>query len=268
MKKVIGKALLATAVVFLTVPSISVAKDIMIVGTGSGSSILRAIGNEFTKINPDISIIVPKSIGSGGGIRAVEQDKYTLGRVAVKLQEKNIKKGLKYLSFAKMPIVFFVNNSVSIKDLTNKQICDLYEGNIKAWKKIDKNAKGRVRIIRREEGDSSLNVLLESLSGFKDIVITKKSKITFSDPSTVDTAIGQKGAIAFGTWPNTKNKDGITVLKINGISATNDAYPCTGELALIYKEKNFSGNLKKFIKFLSTPNARKAIVEAGGLPTN
>ena len=37
---------------------------------------------------------------------------------------------------------------------------------------------------------------------------------------------------------------------------------------LIYKEKNYTGNLKKYIEFISSSAAKKVIVEAGGLPVD
>lgn len=44
------------------------AEKIHVAGTGSGMYLLRDLAEQFNKNNPDIKIIVPESIGSGGAI--------------------------------------------------------------------------------------------------------------------------------------------------------------------------------------------------------
>lgn len=94
------------------------AEVITIVGTGSGSTILKATGAAFSQANPGNSVEVPKSIGSGGGVKAVGSDKAAIGRVARGIKDKEKHYGLTYLPFAKMPIVFMVNKSVGVKSLS------------------------------------------------------------------------------------------------------------------------------------------------------
>ncbi len=238
---------------------------LVIVGTGSGSSILRAIGEAFTNQNPGISITIPKSIGSGGGIKAVGNDEYILGRVARDIQDQEKKYGLRETPFAKMPIVFFVNNSVPIMDITPEQVCGIYDGTTREWEEIGRG-KGKIRVIRREDGDSSLLVLLRAMPGFREITMTRRSKTTFSDPSTVAECARQKNAVAFGTWPNVKNETRVHALKLDGVHPSEHEYPYNGTLSLIYKEKNYNGNLRKFVEFITSTAAEKAIIDAGGLP--
>ncbi len=70
MKKIrmLALALVAVWMVYGVTP-VS-AEEINIVGTGAGVSLLEALGKAFSKMNPNITISVPKSIGSGGGIKA------------------------------------------------------------------------------------------------------------------------------------------------------------------------------------------------------
>jgi phosphate transport system substrate-binding protein len=102
--------------------SAALAEEITIVGTGSGTAILKAIGEAFSQENPGITITVPKSIGSGGGIKAIGRDEYLLGRVARGIKEKEKPYGLTYVSYAKMPIVFFVNK-VSLSRIFQPSKC-------------------------------------------------------------------------------------------------------------------------------------------------
>src|SRR3990172_465422 len=89
------------------------------------------------------------------------------------------------LPVAKMPIVVMTHKSVGIKNLSPKQVCDIYSGKITNWKEVG-GKDGVIKVVRREDGDSSLDVLLKSLPGFKAITITSKSKTTLSDPETIE----------------------------------------------------------------------------------
>jgi len=56
------------------------------------------------------------------------------------------------------------------------------------------------------------------------------------------------------------------VLKIDGQSAADPDYPYVGALGFVCKEKNYIGNLKKFVEFARSEAAHEAIREAGGIP--
>jgi phosphate transport system substrate-binding protein len=240
------------------------AEEITIVGTGSGSSVLKAVGEAFSNHNSGISVSVPKSIGSGGGIKAVGKDENVIGRVARGIKDKEKPFGLTYLPYAKNPIVFFVNKSVGIKDLTTQQVCDIYSGKIVNWKDVG-GKDSKIRVIRRENGDSSLGVLLKSFPGFADIALTPKSKTTLSDPKTCELTQAKADTIAFGTYANARNYN-VDILSISGKSSTNADYAYVGMLALIFKEKNKTGNIAKFLEFATSEAAHAAIKEAGAMP--
>ncbi len=240
------------------------AEEITIVGTGSGMSVLKTVGKAFTLKNPEIRIVIPDSIGSGGGIKTVGNDQYKIGRIARKIKEKEKYYNLTYIPFCKMPIVFFINKSVGIADLTTAQICDIYSGKITNWQAVGgKNAK--IRVIRREDGDSSLRILLEFFPGFADIAQTSKSKTTFSDPSTCQLTERKAHSIAYGTYINARNYD-VDILAINGKKPTAANYPYIGTLAFVFKKKEFKGDVKKFVKFATSVNAHETIKRSGGIP--
>ena len=242
----------------------ALAETITIVGTGSGAAVLKSMGKVFNAQHPDVKVEVPKSIGSGGGFKAVGTDKNVLGRVAREPNEKEKAYGLTYLPYAKNPIVFFVNPSVGIKDLTPKQVCDIYSGKITNWKDVG-GPDAKIRVIRREEGDSSLQVLRKSFPGFSEITLTKKSKTTFSDPSTCELVENKENTIAFGTYANARNHN-VNILTIDGKKVSDPDYLYVGTLALVFKDKNKTGHVDKFIDFATSKAAHEAIRAAGSVP--
>ena len=63
------------------------AGDLSVVGTGDGIDLLRALGAAYTADHPDTNVIVPPSIGSGGGVAAVGSNKEVLARIARPLSD-------------------------------------------------------------------------------------------------------------------------------------------------------------------------------------
>lgn len=240
------------------------AEEITIVGTGSGASVLEAVTAAFTTSNPEVSIRIPASIGSGGGIKAVGTDQAVIARVAREIRDKEKPYGLTYIPFARLPIVFFVNANVGIESLSPQKICDIYSGKVTNWKDVGGHDE-EIRVVRREDGDSSLEVLQSLLSGFKDITITSKSKTTLSDPSTCELIQEKQSSIAFGTYANAKEYR-VKILKIDGRSPMDTDYPYMGTLALVFKEQNKTGSIAKLLEFTASEGARDIIRSAGGLP--
>jgi phosphate transport system substrate-binding protein len=239
------------------------AEEIAIVGTGAGTEIIEELGKAFGKDNAGVTILAPKSIGSGGGIKAVGTDGAKLGRVGRGIKDNEKGYGLTYLPIARLPIVIMAHKGVAVKNLTPQQICDIFAGKTTNWKEVG-GKEAAIRVVRREDGDSSLEVLQKTLPGFKAITITAKSKTALSDPETLETVAKTAGAISFGTYPNTKVSD-VATLTIGGKSPDSADYPYVGDLGLVFKEKNKSGNIAKFVEFVSTSTAQEVIKGAGGL---
>jgi phosphate transport system substrate-binding protein len=259
-KRVMSFAAVWVAVLF-SIPAI--AEEIQIVGTGAGTEIIDDLGQSFSKANPGVTITAPKSIGSGGGIKAVGTDAAKVGRVGRGIKDNEKSYGLTYLAIAKLPIVIMTHKDVGIKNLTPQQICDIFSGKVTNWKEVG-GKEETIRVVRREDGDSSLEVLQKTLPGFKEITITTKSKTTLSDPETIELVEKTPGTISFGTYPNAKVSK-VSTVTIGGKSPTAADYAYVGDLGLVFKEKNKTGNIAKFIEFTTSPTAKDTIKGAGGL---
>src|SRR5256885_15399355 len=66
----IAMRLLAAPIAALCLSANAQAGDLSVVGTGDGIDLLRALGAAYTADHPDTNVIVPPSIGSGGGVAA------------------------------------------------------------------------------------------------------------------------------------------------------------------------------------------------------
>ncbi len=256
--------LIRTLILILLFAAPAMAEGISIVGTGDGVKVLKALGTVFEKGHPGVNIEIPDSIGSSGGIKAVGEGTALLGRVARPIKAKEQDYGLGHRPFARVPVVFFVNPIIGIQGLTAREVCAIYSGKITNWKEVGGKDLPIV-VVRREDTDSSLEVLRKSFPGFKDLVLTGKATLAEKTPLMFEIVETQPAAIGFGPHDVAKNAK-VRMLAIDGRLPTFPGYPSVNILALIYKDGKLSGNAKAFVDFATSPAAAPIIAAAGGVP--
>lgn len=263
MKK-FGIGILLIPAVILCFISFAFAEEINLVGTENGEPVFKALGEAFGKLHPDVRVNIPESIDSGGGIKAVSEDKAIIARVSRGFNENEKSYGLSYIPFAKTKIVFFVHADSGVKNLSSQQICDIYSGKIGNWKEFGGKDR-KIRVVTREEGDSATEILDDHLSGFKDIEITSFSKTVVNETDAVETVRTKEGTICFGSFGYVKNAD-VRILSLDGRTPEAPDYALAQTLGLVFKEKNKSGIIADFVSFAVSPEAHEAIKNSGGEP--
>jgi phosphate transport system substrate-binding protein len=243
----------------------SAAETLAVVGTGDGTEILKAVGAAFTFENPEIAIDVPPSIHSAGGIREVSQGNAIVGRIARPLKQDELGFGLRVIPIFRQPTVFFAHPSAKVKSLTVEQLVSIFNGTVRNWSDVG-GPDLRMRVVRREEVDSSLAVLRDTLPGWKELQFDKnRSKIAVTTQEAFDSVQKNEGAIGFGPYSRDLHQR-FTVLRLNGISPTDPNYPSAVTLLLIYRDATVTKAAHKFIDFIFTEKAQEVVRELGGIP--
>lgn len=257
---------LIACLLVLLLPAALRAETLSIPGTGDGTAVLRALAAVFSQQNPAIQVEVPKSIGSSGGIKAAASGEAVLARVARAIKPKEEHYGLNIQPFAKIPAVFFTTSDIPIQYLSSQQICDIYSGIIDNWKQVG-GPDLEIRVIRREEGDSTLSVLRQSFPGFAVLKITDRALVAHKTPEVFSLMNHKNQAIGFGPYDVAKNS-GVQIIKVDGRDPTFAGYPSVTTLSFVYQQKNLTPAANKFLQFASSPAANLPIIAAGGIPLN
>ncbi len=101
--------------------------------------------------------------------------KAILGRVARRLTDAEAASGIVYKAIARLPSAFIVHPGCGVSAVTSDQLVAIYSGRLANWKELG-GADMRIRVVRREDEDSTLTVLRASMPGWHDLEITEKSK--------------------------------------------------------------------------------------------
>jgi len=187
-----------------------------------------------------------------------------LGRVARALTDAEAAAGIQYEPIAKLPSAFYVHPSTGVTSLTSAQLSDVYAGRVTNWNQVG-GADLRIRVVRREEGDSTLTVLRVTMPRWKDLVITDQSKTASTTQDAIETVHEVPGAIGFGPFTRTLEAKAV-VVKIDGHYPTDVEYPSSVFLALIYKTSTITQDARAFVAFLGTDKARAILENFGCVP--
>jgi phosphate transport system substrate-binding protein len=242
-------------------------QKIVVGGTGDNQEVLREIARVLEERLGGGDIMVPESIGSGGGIRAVAAGEIDLGRVARPLTESEGKLGLKYKRFARCPVVFVVHPSINyIDNITSEQIVGIYSGKITDWGPF--GADGKIYAVGREPGDSCLLVLNRIIPGFRNIT-EPRVKTIYNTPEAVATIMQHRKTIGYLPISMTVGTN-LRILKVDGVypsaeNVLNGRYNLVLPFALVYRD-GLSGLAKRFVDFLDSEEGKQIIRSYGLVP--
>ena len=256
-------SILAAAALSLAAAS-AFAGQYRVVGTGDGMDVLTALGAAYTADNPGSIVVTPPSIGSGGGIAAVGSEKEILGRIARSLSPTERELGLVATPVFRLSSAIYVHPSVGITGLTSEHLRDIYAGNIVNWSEVGGDDM-RIKVVRREEADSTLLVLRQSMPGWAKLEITRRSKMALTTQESIETVRRVRGAIGFGPFtrllePETK------VLTIDGRHPTDPQYPSAVTVSYIHKKTTVTPEASAIINYARSSKASALLRAMGATP--
>lgn len=254
------------ALFLFAAPLANAQETLVIAGTGDSQILLRKLGAVFEKFHPEAKIDIPDSVGSGGGVKAVQSGEASLGRTARPLKDKE-KPGLTEILFARSPVVFATNTSVQgVKDLSLKQILAIYSGTTSNWKDVG-GPDAKIYPICREGGDSSRDSLEKNMPGLKEL--PPYAKEFFTTGETAEAIKHHKDTIGYLPL-SIALENGLNVLAIEGQTPDQDniikgAYPYVTSLYLVKNDKPTPLALQ-FIDFVLSPEADSLMLKQGVMP--
>ena len=94
---------------------------------------------------------------------------------------------------------FFVHPGVPVRSLTGEQLRAIFAGEITSWKDVG-GPDVRIRVVRREEADSSISAFRAAIPEFRNIKFTERSKFAVTTQDAIDSIRDNEGAIGFASY--------------------------------------------------------------------
>lgn len=245
------------------------AKDrLVIAGTGDSQTILRVLAQEYNQSQTDVEVVIPDSIGSGGGIRGLAKGRFTLARTARPVKDKEQTGSLQEHLFALSPVVFVTSTALNESgSLSSQQILDIYSGKISQWDEVG-GQNAPIYAVDREPGDSSRSVIEKKLPGFKEL--NSVAKVFFSTPEATEAIAQHDNTLGYLPMSIAMAQE-LNIFTINGIapdvqSVNAGTYPYVTRFYLV-SDGEPTGHEKRFIDYLKSSEARTILNENGLIPT-
>jgi len=241
---------------------------LVVAGTGDSEELLRSLAARFMQENPDIVIRIPDSIGSSGGIKEVLAGKAVFARTARPLRPEETAQGLVEPVFARAPVAFAVNPSVTgVAGLTGQTALAVFSGAVTDWSALG-GPPGPIARVCRETPEIGRAVLNEAIPGFAALPCQGQA-VAYSTPEAVAMVARHPGAIGYFSLPSMVSSP-LRALAFEGVVPSpetlgRNAYPLSIPFALAYKPP-LSPEARRFLDALADPEAVSRIARFGCLP--
>ena len=130
---------LAIAFVFYFTPiALLHAQSVITIDGSTGvAPLVAALAKTYEQQNPGTQIQIGKGLGTGARIRALDEGKIDIAMASHGLDVAAIQKqGMVVHEFAKVAVVFAVNETVPVAALTDAQVCAIYSGKAVNWRDV------------------------------------------------------------------------------------------------------------------------------------
>lgn len=243
---------------------------ITLTGSSTIAPLMVEIGKAFEFKNPGTRVDV-QSGGSSRGIGDARQGTANIGMVSRDL--KPDEKDLTGVIIARDGIGIILHKDNKIKELSEKQIIDIYTGKVTNWKEVG-GSNAPITVVNKAEGRSTLELFLHYFK-LKNTDV-KASVIIGDNQQGIKTVAGNANSIGYVSIGSAEAEielgTTIRLLPLNGIipsteNVKNGSFPLSRNLLLVTKAAP-TGLEKKLIEFARSREANKLVQEQFFVPVS
>ena len=245
-------------------------EKIVIDGSTGGMPLAAALAKAFQERNPNVTIEIGKGLGTRPRIQALAEGKIDIALASHGLNIGDItRQGMAVHEIANVAVVFGVNSTVPVVNLTAQQICDVYAGKTSNWKAL---GGPEMQIAARTRPDSEVDteVVRDNIACLKDLKMPEAVKVMPRAGDMATELAATAGAIGMTTMTVVEQSQGkIKALSINGIdpSAQNverKAYRLVRESFFVIKTPA-SPAVARFLEFTRSAMGHTVITANGAI---
>ncbi|HZN27691.1 MAG TPA: substrate-binding domain-containing protein [Burkholderiales bacterium] len=235
-------------------------------GTGAALGTMRLLANAYAKVDPQFSLGIAPNLGSGGGLKALEQGAVHFAVIGRPLKSEEAARGYAAIEYGRTPFVLATARA-DAAGITLRGIADIYAGRVSKWPDGTP-----IRLVLRPANDRDTALLASFSPAIKDAVagaMAREGMIVAVTDQDSASEIGRiKGAL--GTLSLAlimSEKRALVALAIDGVKPTvktlaDGAYPYFKSVYIVTKGKP-SEAAARFIAFVRSPEGRRILAETG-----
>jgi phosphate transport system substrate-binding protein len=251
-------------------PAAVSAETVRISGTGGAAGGMRLLAEAYRKEDPGVNVVILRSMGSSGGIRAALAGKLDIGVSARPMSPDERTRGGLQQPYARTALVFGANQGVKQPGITLPEIADIYAGRKTTWEDGT-----RLRLVLRPASDTDTIALGRISPEMADAVALsqKREGLIGAMPDQECADVIERTEGAFGTTTLAlvvSEKRRIRILPLSGVipsakTVRDGSYPYTKTFFLV-TGPNLSPAAARFIRFVLSPAGKSILSRVGHIP--
>lgn len=236
-------------------------------GTGTALGGMKVLGAAFSKLHPDVAVVVLPSLGSGGGIKACVAGKLDIAVAARPPKDKEMVAGLAHAAYGRTPIAFATRLDNPADDVTLSELHEVYSGTKTRWPD-----GSFVRLIMRPAGESDTK-LLRGMSADLDRVVPEAMRrndvyVALNDQDNAQALETVPGSLGLTTLSQTiAEKRKVHLLSYEGTAASlktmaDGTYPYSKELHFVVTARR-QPIVQDFLAFVASAGGEEILRQVG-----
>jgi phosphate transport system substrate-binding protein len=270
MKKSVITGALCALLSGMLLPSTSFAGDVAVGGTGMALKLLERVGASVQAENPNVTVTVLPSMGSGGGLKALADGVLDLSLSARALKGTELEAGLEEKYCFATPLVFATQRE-NAADVTLSRLIDIYASPSPYW------PNGvPLKVIMRTRSGSEHPYLAGKIEGLEKSFALARSRpdvvLGMTDQQNLDIAEKMFGAFAITTMLQIATEERkIVPVSVDGVQPGPDTladstYPFSMTVCVVGRKMIRGYDAPLLLEYLESDAGMKLVRNAGALP--
>ncbi|MBI2296620.1 MAG: phosphate ABC transporter substrate-binding protein [Betaproteobacteria bacterium] len=271
-KSWIGRFSSVAAVAGLAVSIHAQAADRVVLDGSTGvMPLASALAKAFQAKNPDAAFEFGKGLGTKARIQALADGKIDIALASHGLKVEEItRQGMSVHEVARIAVVFGVNDSVPVANLTGQQICDIYSGKVTNWKALG-GPDLEITVRTRPDSEVDTEVVRAGIACLKDLKMAESVKAMPKSGDMARELAAVPGGIGMTSMTVVEQSKGsIKAVSLSGVAPSADnvrrkAYTLIRESFFVTKASP-SPAVARFLEFTRSASGDDVIAANGAVP--
>lgn len=246
-------------------------EKIVLDGSSGMLPLAQALATAYQQRSSDPQVEIGKGLGTGARLQALAEGKIQMALASHGIKPEDVQKGnLKVIEVAKGAIVFAVNASVPITNLTEPQVCDIYSGKVRSWQPLG-GSDSPVVVLTRPPTEVDPEVIRAKVGCFKELKEVETAKVMVRGGDMAKGLTDTPHAIGMTSMTVVEQSSGkVRALTLNVVAPTAEnvksgRYFLTRDFFFVITGEP-TPPIKKFLAFVLSPDGDRVILANGTVP--
>ena len=260
-----------TLLVALVVLPAWAAETIVLDGSTGMLPLAQALATAYHQRSSEPQVETGKGLGTGARLQALAEGKIQIALASHGITPEDVQKGnLKIIEVAKGAIVFAVNASVPLTNLTEAQVCEIYSGKVRSWHPLG-GPDRPIAVLTRPPTEVDPEVIRAKVGCFKELKEVETATVMARGGDMAKGLADTPAAIGMTSMTVVEQRGGqVKALTLNGVAPTAEQvksgrYFLTRDFLFVIKGEP-TPPIKKFLDFVLSPDGDRVILANGAVP--